>query len=143
MENSAGAALWEQQWSRLVQVPKQCRLALKNNPRRAIIIGTITIVLSLIWLAAIVWIWFQAMPEGIQIAGLLSAALLLGLFAYHAREILKSKTYPIAELIFGAGLSTWGAVQATDKVAAAIAFIGGLRIITDGYIRFFKHRSVL
>ena len=79
--------------TRIKEHPNKAKLSELIFAAGAIIIGTITIVLSLIWLAAIVWIWFQAMPEGIQIAGLLSAALLLGLFAYHAREILKSKTY--------------------------------------------------
>jgi len=79
--------------TRIKEHPNKAKLSELIFAAGAIIIGTFTIVLSLIWLAAIVWIWFQAMPEGIQIAGLLSAALLLGLFAYHAREILKSKTY--------------------------------------------------
>jgi transposase IS200 family protein len=87
---------------------------------------------------AVVWTWFQAKPQWFQIAGVVAAAFSLGLLAYSVREVVKSKLYPIAELIFGAG---WGAVQATDKVAAAIAFIGSVRIIIDGYKRSFEHRS--
>lgn len=105
-----------------------------------VIVCTIASLLFLIWLGAIVWIWFEAKPQWLKAACVVVAAFSLGLLAYGVREAAQSKLYPVAELIFGAGLSAWG-VQTDNKVAAAIAFIQAVRLIIDGYKRFFERRS--
>jgi hypothetical protein len=63
------------------------------------------------------------------------------------RERVKSKIYPVLEISLGASLSVQGVVLGPNSgsfslLAGIVAFIGGVRIIIDGFKRLVEYRSI-
>jgi hypothetical protein len=104
---------------------------------------TILIFTSLI-AGAVILAGLQSKSPGIAATILVTAAVIVAGIAWYVREYRKSSFYPFLEIVFGAALSAQGAQETTGfSLAGAIAFVGGVRIVIDGYKRFFEHKSHL
>ena len=65
-------------------------------------------------------------------------ALITGSAAYFMREVRRSLTYPIMEIGIGLAASAQAVSPASSDLARLVALLAGIRIITDGIVRFFK-----
>jgi hypothetical protein len=58
--------------------------------------------------------------------------------AYFMREVRRSLTHPIMEIAIGLAASAQAVSPASGDLARLVALLAGIRIITDGIVRFFK-----
>ncbi|QDF37474.1 hypothetical protein FJN17_07770 [Bradyrhizobium symbiodeficiens] len=109
------------------------------------------VAISAIAMYAAYWLYELLSPlvinqdRWLSVLELACAAILVGYVAWYLREVRKAKLYPIVEIALGSTLSVQGMILDAGKVsllAAVVAFVGGVRIIIDGFKRFFEYRTV-
>jgi hypothetical protein len=103
---------------------------------------------GLVWITAAILVnilnWFATKDQWFIQLGLVVAAIIVAAVAWFVREEVKSKTYPLAEIVFGAWLASQAAVLPNSDpyhLANIVAFIGGVRIVIDGFVRFKNYHS--
>jgi hypothetical protein len=88
--------------------------------------------------------WSQRQPTWVLAFILGGSSVVVAFGAWFVREHRKSRFYPYAEIVFGAVLAAQGAQQKEGlSLAAAVAFVGGVRIAIDGFKRFFEFKAYL
>lgn len=83
-------------------------------------------------------------PKWLSVLELALLAVFVGYTAWYLREARKVKIYPVIEIALGSTLSVQGLILDSGKVsllASIVAFVGGVRIIIDGFKRLFEYRT--
>jgi hypothetical protein len=126
---------------RIVDHPNEARASELIVAAVIVAVCTGAMIGFLFFVSAHIWFWFNAQPQWVSIVGLAIAALLVGLIAWACRDLSRSRLYPVGELVFGTGLATLGALKEASYLAAIVAFVSGVRIVIDGFKRFYEYRS--
>ncbi|WP_271585869.1 hypothetical protein [Bradyrhizobium sp. CCBAU 53415] len=128
---------------------------LKNEPNKVYLpelIGAalLVIVLSTAGTFGTYWL-FQELspvlthqPKWASVVELALCAIFVGYVAWYLREARKAKLYPVVEIALGSTLSVQGLILDSTNfslLASVVAFVGGVRIIIDGFKRLFEYRT--
>lgn len=127
---------------RIANSPNQATLGELIFAAGVIVVCSVSLLFFSAVICANIYFWFANKPTWVLVIGLMIGAVTAGLVAWLVRDVGSSRIYPVCEIIFGTVLAAQGPLQAgSNTLAGIVAFVGGVRIITDGFKRFFKHKS--
>jgi hypothetical protein len=148
-EEKFNAAVWAAKWrlrERVATNPNQAKLGELLFAACVLVVCSASLLAFSTVISLNIYAWFANKPIWVSAIGLMVGAVVVGFAAWFCREFAKSRIYPLGEIIFGAVLAAQGPLQVGPSVspsslAGIVAFVGGVRIIIDGFKRFFEHKS--
>jgi hypothetical protein len=107
----------------------------------AFLAAAVGIVYAINRLSHILPILVKSVRTSVPYSGLFAglSALLLGILLYQVREIRKHFLFPPAEMCLGMVMASYSIKN--DGLAGALAFIGGVRIVIDGFKRYLEFKA--
>ncbi|TKV80093.1 NAD(P)(+) transhydrogenase (Re/Si-specific) subunit beta [Bradyrhizobium elkanii] len=137
----------ERRWQYSVRLQTQPNVVYFREVAYAILL---VVVISAVTMYGSYWLFeklaplISRQPPWLSVFELACVAVFVGFAAWYLREKRKLKLYPIVEIALGATLSVQGLILDPDKVsllAGLVAFVGGVRIIIDGFKRLVEYQS--